>query len=213
MRKQFYLDLCNRLDLIRDLADEKIFKHYDLWNQQLNPDFGEEFPMPAVFLEFLPIQWKTLGKFRQQTLLQFNLHVCTATMQRGSSKSPYRDKILGHLDLLDAIHLWLTGWRGAYFNSVTRTASRQDHYYSNVIDHIETYRTLLVDDSAQRTFVVKEDPNALIVNIELLFNAPDAGESPTPDGGGDESLPAEGGGDESLPAEGGESLHSGEEVL
>lgn len=167
MRKQFYLDIVERLKLIVSDQDVPIIKHYDLWNLQLNPDWTEQFRFPAVFLQFNPISWKVLGRKRQDAIVDFNLHICNQTKARSSDKSPFRDKALAHLDLIDAIHYWLTGFRGDYFGSIYRISSAQPNYYLDTIRHVETYRMQLVDDTAVRETTHLGQGDRLVLNISF----------------------------------------------
>jgi len=62
MKKQLYLDIKNRLKTITDSTGNQLFQHFDLWNRQV--EFIEQetpFTCPAVFVEFMPHTWRTLG--------------------------------------------------------------------------------------------------------------------------------------------------------
>ncbi|MBR3571668.1 MAG: hypothetical protein IKN99_00215, partial [Bacteroidales bacterium] len=62
MKKQLYLAIKNRLKNIPGADGQPLFKHFDLWNQQV--EFIEQetpFQTPAIFVEFQPLQWRTLG--------------------------------------------------------------------------------------------------------------------------------------------------------
>ena len=78
MKKQLYLAIKNRLKNIPGADGQPLFKHFDLWNQQV--EFMEQetpFLTPAVFVEFLPMKWRTLGNRVQDADLITRLHIVT----------------------------------------------------------------------------------------------------------------------------------------
>ena len=78
MKKQLYLAIVDRLKDIPGPDGESLFKHFDLWNQQV--EFIEQetpFQCPAVFVEFLPLQWQTMGNRVQSADLTTRLHIVT----------------------------------------------------------------------------------------------------------------------------------------
>lgn len=155
-RKQFYLDLGKYIFETMNPNIDTPIQHFDLWNDQTGPDYKTGFKTPAAFLEFNPIQWQSLGGRKQQANISFNLHIVDKVNSQTSYNSPLRDNNLAHLDLLDKLHYYLTGFRGDYFTSLSRTASVQDHYFDALIKHVETYKTKFTTDSAVRSKVVKE---------------------------------------------------------
>ena len=75
MRKELYNMLCERLKTVGDGA----IRYIDLWNH--NVEFieqEEQWERPAVFVEFLPIQWNAIQpgvEYRAEPVV--NLHVVT----------------------------------------------------------------------------------------------------------------------------------------
>lgn len=79
MRNLVYSTVTNNLLTIIDAStNEKLVKHVDLWQTAITePDYEVSFPVPAVFIEFLPSGWKMLSGSRQVCEAQFRLHVVT----------------------------------------------------------------------------------------------------------------------------------------
>jgi hypothetical protein len=80
-----------------------------------------------------------------------------------------QEKGLAHLELLDAIHYWLSGWDkcGDYFGGMTRVNSDFDHNHNAIVAHVETYKVRLVDDSAVRPFtLIRGDLLKLVLSRE-----------------------------------------------
>lgn len=62
MRRMLYLGLTEALKELKDDGGQPLIRHIDLWNEQVEFIEQEEpFDTPAVFIEFRPVQWRTLG--------------------------------------------------------------------------------------------------------------------------------------------------------
>lgn len=146
MRKQLYLAVIERLKNITNESGEQLLKHFDLWNE--NVAFIEQeaiFAMPAVFVEFLPIEWKSLGGGVQSAIIQFRLHIITDTKGSTADGSTYQPDALQLFDLLDDIHRTLSGFRGPHFRQLQRISSHTNHNHEELIESIETFQ-VGVDD-------------------------------------------------------------------
>lgn len=157
-RKQFYLDLGEFIfETINPAIDGEV-KHFDLWNEQTGEDWSKLFQVPAVFLEFNPIAWTTVGDKVQRAQITFNLHIVSEVNSQTAfkSNSDIRDKNLGHLDLLDELHFHLSRFRKEYFSTLSRVNSLHDHYHDKLTKHIETYACTFETTSAQRKLAKKE---------------------------------------------------------
>ena len=61
MRRMLYLGLTERLKELKEENGNPVIRHIDLWNEQVEFIEQEEpFDTPAVFIEFRPVQWRTL---------------------------------------------------------------------------------------------------------------------------------------------------------
>ena len=146
---EFYLALMTRLLEDNDLGIE----HFDLWNNQLNPPKDEEeipFNIPAVFLEYRPVDWSTMGNKQQQAEVTFNLIVVSESLVETSSNETAADRNFGlqHLQLLDNIFAVLQGFGGDCFGSITRTGLNMDHNHDQLLVHVLSFRTRLIDKAA-----------------------------------------------------------------
>jgi hypothetical protein len=157
IRKSFYLDTVERLKLIVDDNDQPVIKTIDLWNEQWQfIDKIPAFAFPAVFIGFKQMTWTQLGKHRQSADALIEIHVGSYSLAETKNGSVNQEKALAHLDLLDAIHYWLSGWDkcGDYFGGMTRVNSEFDHNHNATVAHVETYKVRMIDDSAVRLFSV-----------------------------------------------------------
>lgn len=150
-RKQFYNDLTARLKEIVS-ANVPVFKTIDVWNRQLDPDWsGDAIKFPAVFIEYLPCTWQSMGrKIQQCDNFGARLHIVTQTVARSKDGSLSKDKAMEHFDIIDEVYKKLHGWGGdrTYFSSLDRSGSFTDHYNNGVRDDIEEYHCVLKDDTA-----------------------------------------------------------------
>lgn len=158
----FYEAILTRLTT--KIAD---IKHVDLFfNQYLQEtEEGEDataFLRPAVFFEYNPKQWDTLGNKKQESTATFSLHVVSDVIQDADKRTALliRNKAYEHLALLDKIVYFLQGYNGTGFGSISRTGDRP---YTNakgqMIIHIIDFRVRLQDKAAMviPTHIDKED--------------------------------------------------------
>lgn len=146
MRKQIYLAVTERLKQLQDENGERLIKHFDLWN--MNVEFIEletAFDMPAVFIEFPPIEWKTLSGGVQQANVGVKLHVVTRYAGSAADGSGFQADAIAYFDLLDKIHRQLFGLRGTGFNALKRVGSATNHNHEEIIESIEMYETMVID--------------------------------------------------------------------
>ena len=161
---EFYKQLAEKLQGIVDQNNKSVIKHIDLWNQQYNDDYKEVFEHPAVFLEFKSVPMQSTGRHKQTGVMHFDLHIASTTKAKSGYNSQFTDRFLQHLELLDAINYWLTGWRGDFFSSISRTGIAPDHFYGDVIKHIVSYRCFVADDSAMHNYTILEG-DKLVIDI------------------------------------------------
>ncbi len=76
MRPQLFNQLKTFVLNIKDKNEQPVFKHFDLWSENLiHIEQEQPFYTPAVFVEFPPIQWKTLPHLNREAVVQFHLHI------------------------------------------------------------------------------------------------------------------------------------------
>ena len=145
MIKQLYLDLQNIFKAVVDDQGNQIFKHFDLWNQ--NVEFIQEdspFEFPALFVEFVPFQWQTLMNRAQQAEIVIRLHVVTNWLAQTAEYSPVQTEMLEYLDLPDKLYDAIQSHNSSASNGLMRTNSIINHNHGPVLDSIEEYKTLIV---------------------------------------------------------------------
>lgn len=165
MKKQFYLDIKDRLKTILDDNGNQLLKHFDLWNQQV--EFIEQetpFACPAVFVEFMPVNWETLGNRHQMGRQTVRLHIVTEWYAGTADYSPTEDRALEYLDIVDKVVARMQNFRASCSNSFTRTQSVPNHNHEKFVDSIEEYTCEVFDNSAvQRRTEIRVTP---VINID-----------------------------------------------
>ena len=101
MRRMLYLGLTERLKELKEENGNPVIRHIDLWNEQVEFIEQEEpFDTPAVFIEFRPVQWRTMGGNAQQADVPFRLHVVTTWKGSARHGSHFQQDSLERFDLL-----------------------------------------------------------------------------------------------------------------
>jgi hypothetical protein len=153
MRKGLYLAIKNRLKLIKNDDGEQLFQHFDLWNRQV--EFVEQetpFACPAVFVEFSPIAWITLGFHAQEAQLTVRLHIVTEWYAGTADYSPTEAQALKFLDIADRVVAALQGFTSEYTNSWMRSLSITNHDHERYVDNVEEYVCNVRDFSAVKQY-------------------------------------------------------------
>lgn len=170
MRLRLFDDIEARLSRVR-LVDNKVIyyrpkrgdndampgvpaiNHVGLWNENttrltqmrpLNP--------PAVFVEFLPATWSSLGRNVIHADLTVRLHIVTATL--AATDTPYRDEALARFRLIRAIKAAFVRFSGAVddegrsFSAFQYIENLTDHNHEQVCEDLEGWHTHCIDASA-----------------------------------------------------------------
>ena len=135
MRRMLYLGLTEALKELKDESGQPLIRHIDLWNEQVEFIEQEEpFDTPAVFIEFRPVQWRTLSGTVQQADVPFRLHVVTKWKGSARDGSMFQEESLARFDLLDKIDAHL-------FNlcMTRRTGSSTNHNHEELIEDISDF--------------------------------------------------------------------------
>lgn len=157
MIKNLYLAIVAALKEVKDDNGNQYFKSFDLWNQ--NVEFLEEdepFDRPAVFIEFDPISWQTLGGKNQEAVAAVRLHIVTDWHANTADNvaAEFRTQALAYLDAPSRV---LKAMQGLVIqptatmrcsNTWTRTQSIVNHNHEKYVDSVEVYTTHIFDDSA-----------------------------------------------------------------
>lgn len=144
MRKTVYNAIAAALEAVPGVA------HVGLWNSQLL-HAGEEqpFAVPAVFIEFDPIEWRHLLHGVREAAMGVRLHVVT------DSRVGTWAEAVGAFALLDRINAALHGLHrveadGSAMDALTLEASATDHDFGELRDDVESYSCHVTDRSAYR---------------------------------------------------------------
>lgn len=164
MKKQLYLAIIDRLKNIPGADDEPLFKHFDLWNQQV--EFIEQetpFLTPAIFVEFMPLQWRTLGNRVQDADLTTRLHIVTEWHALTADNVPDEEQNLAleYLDIVDSVVAALQNFSAPGTNSWMRTQTIPNHNHERYVDSVEEYICRVIDDSAN-TPMTGMDGNVIV---------------------------------------------------
>lgn len=144
MRKLIYLSLTDRLKRLEDQTGQPEVKHIDLWNEQVEFIEQEEpFDTPAVFVEFRPVRWSTLGGMVQQADVDIRLHIITRWEGSAKDGSPFQKDALERFDLLDRMDNALFNLQGSEggtsFCMFRRTGSSTNHNHAELVEDIGDY--------------------------------------------------------------------------
>jgi hypothetical protein len=170
MLAQLYLEYEERLkSIINPKTGEPLFKHFDLWNQ--NVEFIEKetpFETPAVFFEFMPIQWKTMGQQIQDTDLTILLHIVTEWHGQTAEYTPaeIREQMLEYLNLPAIVVDALQGFCTPFSNGLMRTKSIVNHNHERYVDSVEEYVCRVQDNSAKKKYNLIGTPPKINISTD-----------------------------------------------
>ena len=148
------------MDRLKDKVSA--LKYFDLWNFQFDQLEEEQdalpFPLPAAFLRFGPnTNWESLGRLKQQALVEFSIVLGTESVIDTSNLGKDRNLGLEHLELVDMVFAALHGFSGTGFGTISRTMANIDHEHSNLHVTEISFKSLLTDTAAMLTQVAIED--------------------------------------------------------
>lgn len=144
MRRMLYLGLTEALKELKYESGQPLIRHIDLWNEQVEFIEQEEpFDTPAVFIEFRPVQWRTLGGTTQQADVPFRLHVVTKWKGSARDGSMFQEESLERFDLLDKIDAHLFNFflsvRNESVCMTRRTGSSTNHNHEELVEDISDF--------------------------------------------------------------------------
>lgn len=138
MKKDLYRAVTERLLTLADTDGNPIIRKTGLWNNQLSFAQAEaQADLPAVFVEFAPMQWKSIGGKRLDTLASIHLHII-------SPRPATEEEALAGFDLPEQIADCLYGLKGTCFSSLVRTSSETNYDNGDAREEIESYRAYLI---------------------------------------------------------------------
>lgn len=144
MRANIYKALVDKLKAYTDAGGNQVFKHFDLWNEQV--EFIEDetpFEVPAVFIEFKTIIWSDTMQNIQRGQAPIRLHVVTEWKGGTKDGSLYQEQSLERLDLVDGMAKHLFNWSNndgeVTIQRMQRTSSHTNHNHGEVVEDIEDF--------------------------------------------------------------------------
>lgn len=170
MLAQLYLAYEEKLKSILDKqTGEPFFKHFDLWNQ--NVEFIEEetpFETPAIFVEFLPIDWKTMGRQQQDANLTVRFHIVTEWQAQTAQYTPedLRNRALRYLMIPSILVHAMQGFCTPFTNGLMRTKTVPNHDHDRYVDSVEEFECRIQDNSAERHYKMMKLPPELSVELK-----------------------------------------------
>ena len=136
MRKEIYESI--REALLRINAPYAI-AYIDVWNQNtLFPEGEVPFPLPAGFVEFVPTDWTHLDMGCYKANQQIRLHIVTEWAGPDAYPQVF--------DLINEVAWALHNLCGKSFKALQRVASETTHQFDQLLDMIETYQCVGVDE-------------------------------------------------------------------
>ena len=121
-------------------------KHVALWNEQPAHEREENpFLYPAVFIEFLPSEYRDLSQGVQEYDLTVRLHICFES---------YLDEDITILGLVESVFSAIHFQQYGYFGRLLRRNEEQNFDHTNVQDYMQDYGTL------GRDFIADQRPTA-----------------------------------------------------
>jgi hypothetical protein len=156
------LTLYNSLKL--DLEAINSIKHVALWNNQLERENEENpFLFPAIFIEFLPSNYRDKGKLAssQEYDLTVRLHICFES---------YLDEDTSILTLTDNVWNAVHSKQYGTYGKLLRRNEEQNFDHPNVQVYVQDYATLGNDNLTTNTTTATLVPiiNATINDITQI---------------------------------------------
>lgn len=148
MHPKSYTDLAERLRL-------KVpgIKTIDLYNGQYDdPAQHNAYTCPAVFIEWLPVEWQDMPAGVQQGAGGFRIHCVVNTLRETRNidrlSPPQQSQHTAHLLFPAAVHAALQGFAPHGYSPLGRVLTTPDHRYTGNIIVVHQYTAHVVDTSA-----------------------------------------------------------------
>jgi hypothetical protein len=124
----------------------------DLWNDQINQYRAEELTiLPAVFVEFMPVAWRTIGKVKHgSTTLRIHVaqNIIGDTKTIDGHALPSAAAALVRFDNVQIVLDSLEGYRSECFQDLELSGSTVDASHDGIVIDILEYAITLTDGKA-----------------------------------------------------------------
>ncbi len=157
MRPQLFNQLKTFVLNIKDKNEQPIFKHFDLWSENLiHIEQEQPFYTPAVFVEFPPIQWKTLPHLNREAAIDFHLHILVhvnspiPTQPNGTGTTALDALVFSDIlyQGLQKQFADISEHHGITINALTLETSEIEHDFEEILHLTDTYSCHITDRSA-----------------------------------------------------------------
>ena len=137
-------------------------KNVALWNNQpANEPKENAFLYPAVFLEFMPTEYRPLLNGVQEYDQILRLHICFES---------YKDEDITILDLTQEVFKAVHFWQNGYDTKLIRVAEEPNYDHDNVQDFMQDYAYLGKDFAADKRPTTNATVTDDIDGQVILFN-------------------------------------------
>ena len=144
MRKFIYQSIVEKLQQLTDTQEQPAIKFFDLWRNQLSVIEEEQpFELPAVLVEFRPIQWRHQGNAVREAAVEIVLHVLTR--QNEPQAFEFFDLLT---DINRALHRHFKTSKKFNHDALTATQSTTDTGFYEIRHDIEVFSCHVQDASA-----------------------------------------------------------------
>lgn len=145
MRKKIYLAI------VQALQRAEAAKYIGLWNAAIDLSQGvTPADLPAVYVEFTPIEWEQRGGRVKVASLRLNLHILTAVLAPLAEGDSMPDEALEVFDTIDRIVSVVQGVNGPDFNGLQHVETLSDHAHGQIEHDVEGFVCAVEDRSAVR---------------------------------------------------------------
>jgi hypothetical protein len=149
---------------LKDSEGVPCFNKVAVFNRQFDNEEKEDtFLYPAVFFEFIDLDWETRGENLQDSTTSFRLHI--AIDQNQTNNDNYDANFL---DLVDKVYCLLQGADDEYYTPLRRNNETPDTDHDNVTIWMQDWVTNLHDDQANRR--KKPGYTTTTASPELIIN-------------------------------------------
>lgn len=156
--------------LTAEVSPEYVDWFYGQYLDEETEDGGEMlWATPAVFVEFLPLKWETLGNAVQAANLQFNIHLVNNSLD-SDEKRVTDTASLDHLGMESDVFRALQGFRAllsyvpgfealagepgdrVILETISRLSSEPDHSMGRQLVSVQTFACRIYDYAATKTW-------------------------------------------------------------
>ena len=146
MRKQIFQAIAEHL--AKSVPEVRFI---DLWNNNIATlAGGSTWPMPAVFIEFEPIEWGQLAAAAREGDVGVRLHIVTRAVATNGHTDKRQTAALEYFGLIDKINAAMAMLKGENFSAFMLTTSATNHEHGEILESVERHVARTRDTSALR---------------------------------------------------------------